>query len=632
VDLATLGYGIEQVSGAGFPDINHLAIPYGALPGQSFQRNTVGARTFKLKSWVKGDTLAALHAARASLINALKMDLTYPQQPLTLQYSGGSKIVEIKCHALSYGGDPFDAFTSGGDITLVADNPFWRVPGNSTINISPLQSLADATGIVMRSATGIWAAMAGGINVGAGAALCGCIGPDGKIYIGGGFAAVYNAAGGASSLTVNNVAVYDPVTGQWASLNGGMNGLVRALAFDAAGTLYAAGSFSTANGATATSTKYFAKWNGSAWSAVLNYSSVGGGSTGVYAMLIGADGWIYLAGNFTNWDGIAAADYIVRYSVVGGAYGALTSTGADAIALTLAVDRTNTYLYMGGQFTTVGGVTSTAYIARFNLRTVAWESLGGTVVNNSVQKITIDNSNYLYATGYFTSPGAFIARFNGRDWVALSTGLSGTVSGILSGNALAIDARDGSVLVGGAFTTAGGVAVTDSIARWTGSVWQPLEIDLPANAFVYTIIGGLNGVLILGHDQPGSAIIPGSTQALQNGASVSAAAAAKAVIRMTGPGTLEQIYNWTTAQGLFFNGLTLQAGEVLTINLTGNRVQITSTWRGNCISYVASGSDLVNWQLAPGLNTVLVKFTNGTTSGATEASLQWNERYWSYDV
>lgn len=631
VDLDTLGYGVEEVSGAGLPTINHLAIPYGAVPGQSFQRNTIGARNFKLKLWVKGATLPALHAARAAFINAIKVDAVYPQQPLTLQYSGGAKLLEIKCHALSYGNDPFAALTSGGDLILVADNPFWRVPGNSTVNISPLLTLADATGIVMRSSTGIWSAMAGGINVGAGAAFCGCIGPDGKIYIGGGFAAVYNGAGASSSLTVNNIAVYDPTTGQWAALNGGVNGTVRALAFDAAGTLYAAGSFSTANGATATSTKYFAKWNGSAWSAVLNYSSVGGGSTGVYAMHIGADGWIYLGGNFTNWDGIAAADYIVRYSVVGAAYGAM-GTGTNGLVLALAVDRTNTYLYAGGQFTTAGGVASTAYIARWNLRTVAWESLGGTAVNLDVEKIVVDNSNYVYATGYFTTPAAFIARYNGRDWVAMSTGLSGLVAGQLSGNTLAVDALDGSIIVGGQFTTAGGVNVTDSLARWTGSVWQPLEIDLPTDPFVQAIISGLNGVLILAHGSVGSATIPGSTQTLQNGASSSAAAAAKPVIRLTGPGAIEQIYCFTTLLGIFFNGLTLQAGEVLTINLTGNRVQVTSTWRGNCIGYVASGSDLVNWHIPPGISTVWVKFATGTTTGATEASIAFVENYWSYDV
>ncbi len=64
----------------------------------------------------------------------------------------------------------------------------------------------------------------------------------------------------------------------WSALGTGMNNIVRALAMDSNGNLYAGGDFTTAGG---TTVNKIAKWNGTSWSAL------GTGTSGsVYALAI----------------------------------------------------------------------------------------------------------------------------------------------------------------------------------------------------------------------------------------------------------------------------------------------------------------------------------------------------------
>lgn len=136
----------------------------------------------------------------------------------------------------------------------------------------------------------------------------------------------------------------------------------------------------------------------------------------------------------------------------------------------LAWDGAN--LYAGGSFTAAGSCTSEDgcnYIARWDGR--KWHPLG-TGMDSTVTALTWDGAN-LYAGGTFLTAGGtsanYIAKWDGNNWSALGTGMNLTVRALL---------WDGTHLyAGGAFTSAGTCTTTDGcnrIARWNGSTWSAL--------------------------------------------------------------------------------------------------------------------------------------------------------------
>ena len=138
---------------------------------------------------------------------------------------------------------------------------------------------------------------------------------------------------------------------------------------------------------------------------------------------------------------------------------------------------------MVGGFTTVGGVAANS-IARYNGRT--WSALGSGVSGGdfpSVYSIAIANNGEVYAGGSFTTAGGVpatnIARWNGSTWSALGSGVGG---GDYAGVSAIAIANNGDVYAGGSFTTAGEVPATN-IARWNGSAWSALAAVLVAATF-----------------------------------------------------------------------------------------------------------------------------------------------------
>lgn len=124
-------------------------------------------------------------------------------------------------------------------------------------------------------------------------------------------------------------------------------------------------------------------------------------------------------------------------------------------------------LIVGGVFTTIDG-TSFKRVAQFdgtNFSTL------GTGFNNGAVLGLVVHANELYACGTFTLNGDNdsvnrIAKWDGiSKWIALDTGLNAL--------GITIETFDGNLVVGGDFTTAGGVSAT-RIAQWNGSAWAAL--------------------------------------------------------------------------------------------------------------------------------------------------------------
>ena len=146
--------------------------------------------------------------------------------------------------------------------------------------------------------------------------------------------------------------------------------------------------------------------------------------------------------------------------------------GTDGIVRALVVDQ-NGNLYVGGSFTTAGGINANN-IAKWDAASESWSPLGDGV-NGSVSALAVDRKGNLYAGGDFTMfflPGAGdvggIARWDGAGWSALGGGGHGNIQ------ALAVD-HDGNVYAGGTFFGVGYVNF-NQIGKWdaASASWSPL--------------------------------------------------------------------------------------------------------------------------------------------------------------
>lgn len=123
------------------------------------------------------------------------------------------------------------------------------------------------------------------------------IGPDGLVYFGGKFAVLDGNPG-------NNVVAWNGTA--YNTLAGGIGDLldiIYALSFDANGLLYAGGDFTLSSGVN------LGIWNGAAWNAT---PPLTGGI--VTALTLGGDDFIYAAGTFTAADGNTLPGGLARYT------------------------------------------------------------------------------------------------------------------------------------------------------------------------------------------------------------------------------------------------------------------------------------------------------------------------------
>ena len=155
----------------------------------------------------------------------------------------------------------------------------------------------------------------------------------------------------------------------------------------------------------------------------------------------------------------------------------LLGTGTDVNVYSMAVSGSN--VYVGGQFTTAGGVTVN-HIAKWDGS--SWSALGSGV-GGEVLAIAISGNN-VYVGGFFNTAGGAparnIAKWDGSSWSALGTGPDYYV------RALAISGSD--LYVGGDFTNAGGVPA-NHVARWNGTSWSALGSGVNHNVYAVAVNG-----------------------------------------------------------------------------------------------------------------------------------------------
>ena len=289
---------------------------------------------------------------------------------------------------------------------------------------------------------------------------------NGEIIAGG----TFTRAGG---VTVNRVARWDDT--QWASLGGpsgtGLDRLAYALAVYN-DELIAGGDFAAAGGI---SVNRIGRWDGTQWASLTSSSGTGmdtGIDREVRAVTV-YDGELIAAGFFTTVSGIMV-NRIARWN--GSQWASLDGpegTGVNNWVLALTVY--NGELIAGGAFSTAGGVPANK-VARWDGS--RWASLdgpsgSGVTSSGGVSALTVYEGE-LIVGGQFTSAGGVtvnqIARWDGAEWRSLDGPTDVGVAGEV--NALAV--YNGELIAGGSFFTAGGVTV-NRIARWNGSEWAALS-------------------------------------------------------------------------------------------------------------------------------------------------------------
>lgn len=192
-------------------------------------------------------------------------------------------------------------------------------------------------------------------------------------------------------------------------------------------------------------------WNGSSWSSFM--STNGNISDSVQ---VGSDLYITGGGNFNNminritkWDGTS-------FSQLG--------SGLNNTGISLATDGIN--LYVGGNFTTAGGVTVNR-VAKWDGSSWSAMNTGTVGMNNTVRGLAWDPiDEKLYAVGNFTTAGGTTANRIAVWDSATETWSAVGTSGLNNfARSIAIDVKNRYVYIEGEFTTADG-ATRSGCTRW----------------------------------------------------------------------------------------------------------------------------------------------------------------------
>lgn len=642
VDLSTYCE-IVSVAGLGHGDWNQILTKM-TSGGDMYQTHIRKSRQFSIVVDFIGDTLGAIEANRKAIIDMLRPDLlsnlsVREQFGINMpgSYRGHEQRI-IRYQGFAANGDeatqPVDIVCVPLSNSLV-DTPdlpnHQRAVLNFTIPSGLLQGAYNegkeldlyaefpAEFIVKRDPQGNWCKWTGsayaslitGLN---GDVLCMAEGPDGKIYVGGAF----TDAGGTTD--ADYLARWNPISEAWEAVIAGVDANVGAMAFDANGDLYIAGDFLDLGDTNGNRIVKVDISTGTVSSLSFGLSSIG---SGVHAIAIDSNGDVYVGGSFSNASGVSGTAFIAKWNGTG--WSAL-STGLNMTVRALEF-APNGDLYIGGSFTD----TAYPYLCKWNGS--AFSAVGtNTDIGAAVYTLAFGATGNLYVGGAFTNAGGvpnadYIAKWTGSAWEALGTGTNDYTWNIV--------VNSGKVYATGEFTTAGGLTLTDRVAVYSNGAWQPLDIDLPGTASVYSILPASDGSLYVGgaFTTAGTAGAPNAETGIValNLNLTSASANTYPFISVSGPGTLKAITNYTTGKSVMFDGLTLQAGEWISLNFDPLNLKFRGGWagRGNLMRYVIPGSDYGDFYLKPGSN-ALSLFMTGTDSNSG-AWIAWTPQFWGLD-
>lgn len=612
---------IGGMSGIGTPSQDLGVDKYASLPGGELNSLKIDSRVFTLTGVITGTSTSDFHSKKQTLLNALSPD-TFPEdengvQPVRLRYQGATIHKQIAAH---YDGG-LEGELSASDpcawervaVRFFAPDPYFTEIGESAALLDTNDSATFRLVAGRLRSTGQWSAL--GPPAAPGTAVytsVKAIAEDATyVYIAGNFLNFDNTA------NADYIVRYNKQTGIYSAMGTGTNGIINCITIGADGSVYIGGEFLLAGGVA--NTVRIARWDGSAWNPLST-----GANNDVNALTIGLNGTLYATGTFTTIGGVAA-NRIASWN--GTAFSAL-GTGLDDAGRGLDTG-TDGLIYVIGDFSTANAVTVNR-IAAWNGTTFVALSSG---LNTSGQAVAIGTTGIVYLTGVFTTAGgvstSYIAAWNGTSFVPLGSGLSA------QGLSIAVS-RDEIIYVSGTFTSAGGITLADRIARFNGYAWAHLDIDLPGSPAVQAILPSkyIDPVipqkydLFLGIDTTGTGTLAGKATVTNEG---NAPAFPKIIYERSGGTTavIETLRNETTGKELLFN-YSLLSGERLTIDLTPTEKSIVSNFFGPRPDAILANSDFGAWQLLKGDNNI-TSFVAVSGSPTITAYMLWRESFKSQD-
>lgn len=306
---------------------------------------------------------------------------------------------------------------------------------------------------------------------------------SGNIYAGGAIRSYV----GPNSSDIFYVAKWDGAT--WTQLGVGTNAIkanniIKAIATDTSGNIYAAGQFSYVvndmNGSH--QNHYVAKWDGNTWAELGAGIDTLAANNDIQTVVTDHLGNVYAAGDFS--DESHSYGYVAKWN--GSTWSELGDLHVNGTIYKLAIDVLGN-LYAAGAFTDNNGK---IYIAKWN--GTSWQHLGGDIYSNLqssfISDIVIDVLGNVYISGNITDANNkyYVAKLNGNTWIPLGNGSAALNAG---GPVLALTIGiNNNVYAGGDFSNNSGKGY---VAQWNGSNWSETGTGsgtLNANGVINTLL------------------------------------------------------------------------------------------------------------------------------------------------
>lgn len=280
---------------------------------------------------------------------------------------------------------------------------------------------------------------------------------SGDIYVAGQYSS-YNNTTVNTIVRLNDDGSIDPdFDSGTGSGNAGI--LALAVATDGSGDIYLGGDFFSFNG---TNSRSIIRLNSDGsvdtnFNVGSGFSNNAGGFNAPNSIVPALDGSVYVAGEFTTYNG-TDSNYIIRLNDDGSIdTGFNVGTGFNTIARYIAAAKDGSGdIYVGGNFTSYNGTGSNRIIRLNSDGSIENSFSVGSGFDGQVFSLAIDNNGDIYAAGSFT-----VYRLNNRNRIArinsdgsndagfnIATGLNGIILSIV----FAPDTT-GDVIAGGTFTT-----------------------------------------------------------------------------------------------------------------------------------------------------------------------------------
>lgn len=597
--------------GLGLAVVANVATTGAGSDGAQYENTAVQSRQFAIQGVFEATTPAQLDRERSNLYAAVGPHAVTPRQPLTLLYQafdGRQERSSMGRIVASYeSGLEQNATVIPREESVVTFTQWLPAifGGDAGAVLDVQDSITNANAIVKRSASGEWSALGTGLSGAGVTALAIAPHPDGTVYVGG----VFTDAGGSGA---DYAAIYTPATDTWSVIKAAttFNAQVNAIAIAPNGDVIFGGLFTNADGIANADgiVRYTPATN--------TFAALGTGvnAGGVYSLAFDQAGNLYAGGSFTLMGGVASTVRIAKWD--GSAWSALGTGASSAIVRALLVVGTN--LYAGGDFALMGGVANTVNIARWDGS--VWNAMGTGTGGGAVTALIQLPDGMIYIGGLFATIDGlavpFLARWNGTGYSAVGAALSSYVQAFAK-------LPTGALYLGGDFAEVGGVTYPDRVALWGGGSFAPIDIDLPGSATIFSlaVVPG-TGELYVGYNTTGTATGAGITTVTNTGT-----ADAYPVITIKGPTTgtsrLYQIANVTTGGTILLN-LIINAGETITVRTSQSGVTLFSDFMGD-VSGALLTSTAPFFALRPGANTISF-FAAGATVTAT---MRWAIPYQS---